>query len=72
MFCGSTEFEAADTAGASEEEGVGVKGVCCGAAGCTAEAKVATTGEDSAVIVCGRGDFVSMILVRYCDTEVGL
>jgi hypothetical protein len=72
MFCGRTAFEMADTAGASEEEGVGVEGICCGAAGCTAEAEVATTGEDSAVIVCGRGEFVAMTPVRYCDTEQGL
>jgi hypothetical protein len=71
MFCGSTAFELADTAGASEEEGAGVEGVCCGAGGCTAEAEVATTGEDSAVIVCGRRESVAMILVRCCDIGQG-
>lgn len=72
MFCGSTALEVADTAKASEEEGVGVEGVCSGAAGRTAKADFAAIGEDSAVIVCGRGEFVAMILVRFCDTEVGL
>jgi hypothetical protein len=72
MFCGRTAFEVADTAGASEEEGLGVEEICCGAAGFTAEAEVATTGEDSAVIVCGGRESVAMILVRCCDTEQGL
>jgi hypothetical protein len=72
MLCGRTAFETADTAGASEEEGVGVKVVCCGAGGCTTEAEVHTTGEDSAVIVFGRRESVAIILMRCCDTEQGL